>query len=333
VLANISKTKLVFNFPANQKMYQHYKKLGRDFATIPSSNFIQCMLPENSHFIPNVDGTACGIVSKVNNAQIIALPGVPHEMKSMMETLTNSFSQYLPRIGSPYISKVMTLFGLSESRLGEMIKDFMVGSEPIVGITAKTGYLQISVMGFSEIIVEKTFMQIANIAHEFVLSLENKTPPEILIDICRNNNWSIGAIESCTGGLISDAFVSIPGASDVFQAGAVSYSNEAKTRLANVSPQMIAKFGAVSEEVVGEMAIGFAVKNNLSICLSSSGVAGPDGGTVEKPVGFVCLGLYFLGDFHAFTSKFGGNRQNIRARSVIQIIGLTIQTIRKKTHH
>lgn len=334
VLSNLTNQKLVFNFVANHAMCSFYKKLGRSFATIPSSNYIQCMIPADSSFIPNQNGTACGIVSKLITKEketlIIALPGVPHEMKNMLELLSSDFPNILPQVGTAYISKVMTLFGCSESKLGEMIKPFMLQIKPQVGITAKSGYLQISVMGFSEFEVQNCFSEIVKIVKEFLISMDGKTPPEILLDICRHEKWTIGSIESCTGGLIADAFISIPGSSEVFQSGAVSYSNDAKVQLANVLPQTIEKFGAVSEEVVIEMANGFAIKNKLDICLSSSGVAGPGGGTIEKPVGTVCLGVFFRGQTFSFTVKMGGNRQEIRIRSVMHVIGLAIQQINKK---
>jgi nicotinamide-nucleotide amidase len=330
VLAKITKQKLIFNFVANHTMFSFYKKLGRDFSSIPSSNYIQCMIPTNSFYIPNLNGTACGIVSNFNDTQIIALPGVPHEMKSMMEYLATNNSSFLPRVGKPYIIKVMTLFGLSESRLGEMIKAFMIKKEPIVGITAKTGFLQISVMGFSESPIMETFLKIELIVSEYLISKEGKTPPEILIDLCRQQNYSIGTIESCTGGLIADAIISIPGSSDVFQSGVLSYTNGAKMKFANVSSQTLEKSGAVSEEVVSEMAKGYALNNQLNICLASSGVAGPGGGTIEKPIGTVCLGLYLMGETITYTIKFGGNRQEIRMRSAIHSICLAIQQINKK---
>lgn len=329
VISELSKQKLVFNFVANHSMYQFYKKLGRDITSIPSSNYIQCMIPYDACFIPNLNGTACGIVAKYNESIIIALPGVPHEMKSMLELIATNYSEFLPKVGVPYLTKVMTLFGCSEARMGEMIRSFMEAANPKVGITAKSGYLQISVMGFSEKEVSSCFDQILVTVKEFVISREGLTPPEILLNICRQNKWSLGTIESCTGGLIADAFISIPGSSDVFQAGVISYSNEAKSKFAEVKLQTIEKYGAVSEEVVKEMAEGFGKNNTLDICLSSSGVAGPGGGTPEKPVGTVCLGIYLQGKVSSFTIKFGGNRQEIRNRSVTQVIGLTIQQILK----
>lgn len=328
-LANLTHQKLVFNFVANHGMYTFYKKLGRDFSSIPNSNYIQCMIPENSSFIPNLQGTACGIATKLNDTQIIALPGVPHEMKSMMELIVSQYPQFLGKVGDPYLSKVITIFGISEARLGEMIKSFMLVTEPLVGITAKSGYIQISAMGYSESKIQECINQIKFIVKDYLISEEGKTPPEVLIDICRQKKWTIGTIESCTGGLIADAFISIPGSSEVFQCGVVSYSNAAKIKFANVAAMTLEKHGAVSEEIVKEMAVGFAINNKIDICLSSSGVAGPGGGTIEKPVGTVCLGLFITGKTFTYTAKFGGNRQEIRIRSAMHAICLAIQQINK----
>ncbi len=176
VLAEITNQKLIFNHIANHSMYEYYKKLNRDFSTIPQSNYVQCMLPMHSIYIPNLQGTACGIACQFNNTHIISLPGVPHEMKSMLELVANKFSQLLPRIGSAFLTKVMTIFGISESRLGEMIQSFMIQNEPIVGVTAKSGYIQISVMGFNESLILETFKKIKDIVKEYLISEEGFTP-------------------------------------------------------------------------------------------------------------------------------------------------------------
>lgn len=329
VLAELTNQSLVFNFIANKSMYEFYKKVNRDFSTIPVSNYVQCMLPLESTYIPNLQGTACGMACRFKDTQIISLPGVPHEMKNMLELIANKFTHILPRIGSAYFTKVMTIFGISESRLGEMIQNFMIQSDPIVGVTAKSGYIQISVMSFDEKLAIEVFKEILQIVNVYLISDEGLTPAEMLIKLCKENKWKLGAIESCTGGMISDAFVAVPGASEVFPVGVVTYSNEAKNKFANVSEQTLERYGAVSEEVVKEMAYGFATKNNLDICLSTSGVAGPDGGTVNKPVGLVCVGVYLLGETFTFSLKFGGNRQEIRIRSVFHSICLCIQKILK----
>lgn len=327
VLAEILNTQLEFHEQAKEQMLNYFQKIGRNPSSVPKSNNLQCMLPKGSEYIPNLCGTACGILCQLQGKTIVAMPGVPHEMKSMFSWLKDNKTAVLPRVRSANITKVMTLFGVSEARIGERIAEDMKLNDPTISITAKTGYTQITISSFLESKVLAIFDKFQQLMKDCLISNEGLIPVEVLIDLCKKNQWKLGCIESCTGGLIADAFVSIAGASDVFCSGAVSYSNEAKISLANVKKETLEKYGAVSEEVAREMAYGFASQQKLDICLSTTGVAGPKGGSAEKPVGMVCFGVYINSTTFTFTGQFSGNRQEVRARSTNYVIGQTILKI------
>ena len=139
-----------------------------------------------------------------------------------------------------------------------------------------------------------------------------------LVDLLIEKKMTIASAESCTGGLFAAKIVDVPDASKVLDASVVTYSNEAKTKYARVSPELIEKYGAVSEEVAMAMAEGIAKETNANVGVSFSGVAGPTGGTPEKPVGTVCIGIYIEGDHHCDTLHLNGDwsRTEIREASV-----------------
>jgi PncC family amidohydrolase len=138
-----------------------------------------------------------------------------------------------------------------------------------------------------------------------------------LVNLLKEKDQSIAGAESCTGGLASKIIVDVPGSSSVFFGSVVAYSDDAKVRILGVRPSTIAKKGAVSEEVVREMANGAMKKFGASIAFSISGIAGPGGGTAEKPVGTVCFGFDFSGRIESFTRHFHGNRDLVRRVAAI----------------
>ena len=139
-----------------------------------------------------------------------------------------------------------------------------------------------------------------------------------LVDLLKNKNMTIASAESCTGGLFAASIVDVPDASKVLNASVVTYSNEAKTKYANVSPDLIEKYGAVSEEVAMAMAEGIAKETDANVGVSFSGIAGPTGGTAEKPVGTVCVGIFIDGERYCDTLHLNEDwsRREIREASV-----------------
>lgn len=146
------------------------------------------------------------------------------------------------------------------------------------------------------------------------------------------HNLTITTAESCTGGLIAGTLVNVPGISGQFQEGYITYSNEAKEKLLGVSHETLQKYGAVSSQTAKEMALGVQKAANADISIISTGIAGPDGGTAEKPVGLVYLACCYQGDVKVEKHIFDGNRQEVRAASVQKALSLIKQVVQSNTH-
>lgn len=150
---------------------------------------------------------------------------------------------------------------------------------------------------------------------------------EKLVQLLADNNMSITTVESCTGGLIAGTIVNVAGASDVFNEGYITYSNNAKERLVGVSHETLEKYGAVSKETAEEMARGAALAAGADVALSSTGIAGPGGGTKDKPVGLVYIGCYVKGQVKVWRCLFKGNREEVRKQTVETAIKNAINLI------
>ena len=146
-------------------------------------------------------------------------------------------------------------------------------------------------------------------------------------DLLIKNNLKISTAESCTGGMIASRLVSVPGISDVFLEGAVTYANEAKVRTLNVKEETLKKYGAVSEETAREMAEGMAKRTGSDIAVVTTGIAGPGGGTEEKPVGLVYIGLYYKDEVYVYKNVFNGNRQKVRTKATVTALDMVRRKI------
>ena len=152
-------------------------------------------------------------------------------------------------------------------------------------------------------------------------------PEAQLVTRLRENGWKITTAESCTGGLIGAAIVNVPGASDVFEQGFITYSDEAKARLLGVNAATLAANGAVSRETAGEMALGAARSAKAEVALASTGIAGPGGGTPEKPVGLVYVACYVCGKVTVRCCHFQGSREQIRSSTVQCALELALRCL------
>ena len=153
---------------------------------------------------------------------------------------------------------------------------------------------------------------------------------EKLVQLLTEKKLKISTAESCTGGLIAAAIVNVPGASEVFEEGFVTYSNDAKSRHLGVKKQTLDQYGAVSEETVSEMAEGCAKRTGADITIVSSGIAGPGGGTEDKPVGLVYIAFYYKGKVYVFKNIFSGDREQVRRQAVAKAINNAVDIIQCK---
>lgn len=270
---------------------------GRKY-TMSRSNEKQAMLPRGAECLQNPVGTAPGFGIKIGRCIFYFLPGVPFEMRKMLR------DQVMPRIeqlqGSKSTSRVRTIstFGLPESAVGEKIDDLNgMFSEIKVGLRASFPEIQIKLYGRSAdaALLDRQLGRaekfILDKIGEKVFSVDGEAMETVVGRILRKKGASLAVAESCTGGLIANQLTEVPGSSDYFLFSGVTYANEAKVQVLGVSADTLKNSGAVDEQTALEMAVGARKIAGATYGLSTTGIAGPGGGTPEKPVGTVCIGL------------------------------------------
>lgn len=284
---------LVKNGASEEKLHRVHQKRGMPMNPI---SIRQCMFPTGAEILENSVGTADCFHARFGKGQsIIALPGVPTELKTLLrEKVIPSLPHYFSELGLPS-SAHLHCFGLSESHLGSVVESVNLPHEVEVAYRPVTPevWIELTSKTLPQSEVESLRLQVQEaIGTQFVFGWgENDTVQSVLGTLLQERGESIAAAESCTGGLLSDRIVSQPGASAYFLGTAVTYSNEAKENLLGVSPALLREHGAVSAEVALAMARGARERFHSTIGVATTGIAGPDGGSSEKPVGTVFIGV------------------------------------------
>ena len=311
---------------------EYFTRMNRE---ITENNLKQVYFPKEAKVLPNPNGTAPGAILEKDNKIIIILPGPPKEMKPMFD---NYVKGYLASKGDGIIiSKVLRFLGIGESQMATKVKDYIDnGVNPTVAPYAKEDdvLLRVSAKGKSEEEALKLIDPVANeikdiMGIDFYGEGEDNTIQDVVAKLLIEKNLTIASAESCTGGYIAGRLVSCAGISSVFLEGAVTYSNEAKMRTLKVKKSTLDSVGAVSEETAIEMAQGIAKRAGTDIGISTTGIAGPGGGTKEKPVGLVYMGLYYKGKVKAYRFVFNGNREKVRNKAAVTALDLVRRAIIK----
>lgn len=309
---------------------EYFSKMGREIA---ESNYKQVYFPKDAVVLPNPNGTAPGAILEKNNKYIVVLPGPPREMKPMY---LNHVKPYLIKKGDGIIeSQVIRVLGIGESMAAEKLKKFIEnGSNPTVAPYAKEEDILFRITAKAKSkeealkLIEPVKNEVKEILGEDVYGEGEETRIETVVgELLIKNNLKISTAESCTGGMIASRLVSISGISDVFLEGAVTYSNEAKVRTLKVKEETLKSFGAVSEETAREMAEGMAERTGSDIAVVTTGIAGPGGGTKEKPVGLVYIGIYYKGEVYVYKNVFNGNREKVRTRATVTALDMVRRKI------
>ena len=300
---------------------------------MPEMNKIQAMIPRGAELIWNHNGTAAGIHAHLQGTtdhgprttDIYVMPGVPKEMKLMFER------SILPTLreksgGAVILSKTLHTFGQGESTIAEMLGDLMDRTRnPSVGTTVSTGIVSVRINArfpnkdearhHLDATVGECYAKLSDL----IFAEDETTLPQAGARILLDRGVTIATAESCTGGLLAKYLTDVPGSSRYFRQGWVTYSNDAKSSELGVPVGLIEQHGAVSRETVVEMANRARALATTTYALAISGIAGPDGGTPEKPIGTVCLALSYDDDAgEGVTSRtflFPGDREMIRERS------------------
>lgn len=300
-----------------EKIEKFFNKLGIEMT---ENNKKQAYFPKNAIVLDNKNGTAPGAILRENEKYIIILPGPPKEMKPMFE---NEARPYINSItNNTLVSKTLKLFGIGESLLDTKISDIISEQDnPTVApyISDMELRLRITAKSDSESkansIIEPVVEKIKSRVGEFIYAEDNVSIEAVVSKMLVEKNLTISTAESCTGGLVSSTLINYPGISSVFMEGCVTYSNESKISRLGVNPSTLKVHGAVSEETAKEMAEGIAKHLGTNVAISTTGIAGPDGGSHDKPVGLVYIGIYINGKTTVNKYIFNGNRQEIRFRA------------------
>ncbi len=302
---------------------------------IPDSNRRQAEFPPGAVVLSNPVGTAPAFRVRIHRAELFAFPGVPREMKKLAEDHLAPWLEKLPGT-QPIAQQCLAVLGPSEALLGERIEPFMVaGREPAVGVTASGGLLTIRVVArgadldAARAACEATSAQIRPLLGDWLLAEGEATLQELAARRLVARNVTVAAAESCTGGLLSAKLAEVPGVSAVFLGSVVSYANEVKVAALGVDPQLLQQHGAVSEQVTAAMAQGACARLGARLGLSVSGIAGPGGGTPEKPVGTICFGLCLDGAVTTWTLRFPDlGREFLRERAAIELLASILRHVR-----
>jgi len=280
----------------------------------------QAMRPSCARIIDNPNGTAPGLVCLKDGKVVIAMPGPRVEFVPMLE---NHVQPHLSNLGGgqTIVSRTLRIIGIGESIVEDKLHDLMTASDPTVAPYAKTGEVHIRLTtkassreeGLTKLLPVET--EARSRLGNFIYGVEDETLESVVVDLLRRRNATLATAESCTGGWLSQRITSVPGSSDVYLGGVVSYSNEVKKSLLGVKQETLDKFGAVSEECAIEMAMGVRKATGSTFGVSITGVAGPGGGTDEKPVGtvFIALATPFAVEVHQLS--YPGIRETVRLRS------------------
>lgn len=287
--AMAAKSPLILHPDALHSMKQFFKKRK---AVLTKANEKQAWLPLKAHFISNHNGTAPGFFLAINGCDFAFMPGVPSEMKSMFE------KEIKPRISEKYrLSKDafierICIFGLPESETGEKLKDFGTHfPNNSLGFRAVFPHIELKVTGDDEKSIAGAKAWIIKKLKDKVVSDNGLNLAQEIGRLLKMENKTLAIAESCTGGLVSSWITDVDGSSGYFLFSAVTYANHAKMKVLGVREKTLIKYGAVSEQTAQEMAQGARNISGADIAISTTGIAGPSGGTKQKPVGMVCIGL------------------------------------------
>lgn len=280
------------------------------------NNLKQAFFPEGAEIIPNPAGTAPGFrVTTQGNKQLIWLSGVPREMEAMLKESVLPWLQQERKSGGQVSVLTFKIHGLTESRLDDILKPISLPQEARLSFRAHYPdlSLRLTVRGGQE--REQKFSELASRIREiigpYIYGEGEEGLEEIVGRLLLEKGWTLALAESCTGGTISRRITSVAGSSAYFKSAAVTYSNESKVQFLGVKPATLERQGAVSRETALEMAEGIRREAKATIGLSVSGIAGPSGGTPEKPVGTVWVGIAHHEQSDARLFRFQGDRDRV----------------------
>lgn len=307
VIAEYVKKPLVVDDDELEELKEKFERAGLKFKTL---NVKEVEKPEGAVTFKNDVGMAPAVYID----DIVAFPGVPKELYNMLPKFLDWYVKEKKILDDEIYIKDLITYGIAESLLYEAVREFF---------TEEGIYYEFLVKDYGILIrlqskmsnknkVEKIVKKIYNKIGEFIFGEDNDRLEKKVVELLKKLNMNISTAESCTGGMLASKLIDVPGISEVFYEGVVSYSNEAKINRLGVRKEILDKYGAVSEEVAKEMVMGLTT----DVALSTTGIAGPDGGSEEKPVGLVYMGIRIKDKIYVEKRVFRGDRNKVRERTV-----------------
>ena len=308
----------------------------RRHLTMTQNNLRQAMMPEGAIVVTNHRGTAPGVIIEHEKKTIIHLPGPPMELEHMFE---NSILPYFSnRFGSQglIVSKVLRTFGLGESSMEERIRDYILAQKnPTLALLSRSGEIHVRLTAKGETaevahqLIAELEPRIMERIGEFVFGADEQALEQVVGEALTDRKYTLAVAESCTGGAVSARLTDIPGSSAYLTGSVVSYSNKVKAEFVGVPETILREKGAVSVETARAMAEGIRQRFGVDIGVGVTGIAGPGGGTEEKPVGLVYIAVAGPNGTVAEEERFTGQRSGIRTRTVNATLDLVRRYLQK----
>ncbi len=330
VAAKVCGRQLYLHEPSKEAIRQFFAQRNLE---ITENNWKQAMVPEGCIVVENPGGTAPGIIIKENGKHVVLMPGPPGELIPMFE---HSIMPYLAGLQSGVIySQTVKICGVGESKAESMVEDLVEAQKnPTIATYAKIGEVHLRVTATAadekeaKKLVKPVVKELKGRFGNHVYTTDNEvTLEKAVVDLLTANKLTACTVESCTGGMLSARLINVPGVSEVFKSGYVTYSNKSKRRLLGIKKNILMKHGAVSEQIAREMAKTAASLAKTDVSVSTTGIAGPDGGTEEKPVGLVYIACNVCGRVTVRECHFHGGREKIRESTVAAALSLMRECI------
>ena len=305
---------------------------GSIYKEIPENNWKQAQVPAGAKVLDNDNGTAPGLIMEKFGKSAILLPGPPDELHPLFQ---EQVVPYLRALRPEYIfSRMVKICGVGESAVEDKLLDLIdQQTNPTIATYAKIGEVHVRVTARAadeeedKKLIKPVVKEIRSRLGDNVYSVqEGETLEMAVVGLLKKHGLTVTTAESCTGGLLAGRLVNVPGASEVFREGFITYANKAKRKRLDVSKSTLKKYGAVSEQTAREMAMGGVFATDADVCVAVTGIAGPDSDG-DKPVGLVYIACYMDEKVRVEQYQFRGNRAKIREQSVVKALDLLRRTI------
>lgn len=323
-IAKTMKRNLVFHAEILEQIRDFFMKKHRQMV---ANNEKQAYLPENSIMIPNPNGTAPGCIIEENGKTVIMLPGPPKEMQPMFDQTVFAFLRR--KTGLVLVSRMLKVFGIGESELETRLMDLIDNQDnPTIAPYVSQGEVTVRVTARcatkeeASRLLTPVVQEIEARLGAMVYAEDGECLEQIVFNLLRKNALVMATAESCTGGLLAEKITNLSGASEVFQRGYITYANKAKVEDLGVSEDTLNTFGAVSRETALEMVQGLQKKTGVSVGAAITGIAGPDGGSAEKPVGLVYIAVTVRDKTACKAFELMGNRERIRSDACMRALDM-----------